>query len=295
MSEMLSYDQTVENHPRLFKITEFGGVIYQPIDQAEEQLAFSLKHNDMPSFENLPLNDRLSRLIESEEFLDLDFQAQTIEQFWHILGFDSPKINSEVASAYLDKYKDSSTRLIAVPALTMAERKMIFKKAKTHFSGSLISSTDSGSSNDESIIYANLLRDTENLYQVDEKTYGLRYLSEDKPLSRKSYLNWLVSSGRGVVHKNRLWTFVPMNFPQDQQVGSTVESLIKNHQFLSPESLITQQMMLVASGKKFNWTPKFCNEIIFEVENDGQTKLIAGFVMVNWNNVNQTGRLSIEK
>lgn len=295
MSEMLSLDQTIENHPRLFELTKSGGVIYQPINPIEEQLTFALKHDGLSSVENLPLNHKLTSLIESKEFVDLEFQSEAVRHFWQTLGFDAPKINAEVERTYLEKYRNTPTRLVAVPALTMADRKLIYKRAKTYFSGSLVSSADSGPSNDESIVYSNLLRDTESLYQVGDKKYGLRYLSDDKPLSRKNYLNWLASSGKGIVHKNRVWTFVPMNFHEDTELGNSADDLFKNHEFLSPESLITRQMLLVASGKKFNWIPKFCNEIIFEIGDDEQTKYIAGLVMVNWNNVNQTGHLSIEK
>ncbi len=295
MSEILSSELTNARHPRLFELTKSGGVIFEPVYSNEEQLIFNFKERLVSNVENLSLAGKLSVLIDSPDFIELGYQAKVFSQFWEILGFDTPQIPKSIADSYINEFNGTSTRLLPVPTLTMAERKLIYKKAKTYFSGALETSETSQLTNDESIIYANLSRNTEKFYDNGEKKFALRYLSDNGPLSRQEYINWLAGNDRGLIHRNRVWSFVPIDFSSNDRLGSSVDSLVSNYDLLSPESLIARQMIMVASGNSYNWSSRFCNELIFEVDSEGNPKDIAGFVSLRWNNSNQTGHLSVEK
>lgn len=237
--------------------------------------------------------DKVSEFIYFNKYIDINKQKKVMADFWHELGFNMPDISNDQAESISSQIEGSSRRLILTPFLKLSERKSIYKKSNTVFGGQLVSLVDSMISNDLSTVYSNLMRSSDGQVELDNQQFAIKYLTAGKLMNRSGYLDYLVNNNQAIISsEGRTWGINLIDFNEKSNHLLSPDSS-ENQNNPSPESLIAHQLILMATGDTNYWTSRLSNEVIYRVDNDGNSGEVVGTVVVNWLSHNKQGYLSV--
>ena len=330
MSEILSSSQPDENQ-RSFEFNIEGGIKYKPTrpiigDKAGDiisvldlseilsldsdstpthfkgQMSLDIAEVDLLSANKTSIKEKTKLLILGPENLGLSSQAIIMKDFWHIFGLETPEIPESVKLNFVKEFGGTAARLIPVPFLTLSQRKALYKTSNTYLAGHLTSNIDFQMSDDYSTIYSELMRKpSEGVVEIDNQYYGLKYSVnfEDNHylMDRTTYIKFLEATGMAIrSNDGSLWSFFPMNFQDRLSVEEYTDLASANYQPLSPESLITEQLLKLASGERLIWNPRSANEEVYLINTENNSvKELIGRATLLWYNKTKTGHMVLSR
>jgi len=239
---------------------------------------------------------RIRRWLDPELKLDITDQLSVMREFWSKLGYNLPKL-SKYQHDKLDEAAETQPLQRVVPTLLSA---LVRRKSMVEKAPALLGQESGPSDNvlwipDKTSVYRKLLWRPEHTVIVGDKTYGLRFKTEQGDIvGRAAHLALLKETGRAVeASKGYVWTFPVMDVRfRTKRTYDTAGNLDKLVNFItSPESLIAVQLLRQASGitnpeqtgpLDFGWEADFANEAVYELDEAGNPKALVSVASVSW-------------